>query len=39
MSYCEDGHSWGPVLRTVAERWVVFRPKKVLEDIEHHGGR
>lgn len=39
MSYCEDGHSWGPVMKAVAERWVVFRPRKVLEDTECHGGR
>lgn len=39
MSYCEDGHSWDPVVRVVAEIWVVFRPKKVLGGIEGHGGR
>lgn len=39
MSYCEDGHSWGLVVRVAGGRWIVFRPKKVLGDTEHHGGR
>lgn len=39
MSYCEDGHSWGLVVRAAGGRWIVFRPKKVLGDTEYHGGR
>lgn len=34
MSYCEDEHSLGLVVKAVAEKWVVFRPKKVSGDIE-----